>query len=714
MRVQQTIAAIAKWLSQHQQHQYAHRQLLIVSGSQDYCYDIVTFLIRHYQTSATLLLGNTLVPTENALSMGAYRQILGTEYPLAIIDSFDTFRPNAVLAAAGTITRGGLMVICCPDFSLWPTYHEVSTGHYLSYAEQFQSSELRIALIRHFEADPTVAVVRENHSPVLPASFATVTPSQPAQPFKSKDQHTIFAQITAGPSIQNALITADRGRGKSTLLGMIAGHCLAEKKQHVIVTSRYSDAVSQIFSGISLTCPQAKQTGRHHMDMRGISCKWLPLDHPSLVNLQQTVLLIIDEAANIPVPQLSALCEKATHILLSTTIRGYEGSGRGFVTRFLPWLKRNRPDVAHNSMHTPIRWLAKDPVEQFWYDAFYLEKQQTESTALASASTFDNTALYFRTLDKRNYDGPLNRQLLPLLMHAHYQTTADELVRIYDAPANYTIAACLDDQVVGVVNYQQEGGVLLKDVAKDIACGARRVNGHLSAQGLSVLLASSDMATAVYWRINRIAITPSFRRHGIASALINTLVDKAIEANVDVLSTSFGATKELIHFWKSNAFLAAKPGLKRDASSGEYSILMYRPLSKRIHCERPLIEQRFYQELWLHPTPDVFDMDLVKANCDLNNRDINSCSMNILQQVVKGTRSLQHARGSVAWFIFTLLKTSPECESLSVLRQFIGSVNSIGGLAQHYGLNGKRETEHFVIAHLNTLLAQYHQADTTQ
>lgn len=700
-----TLAALSDWNTALLKTPNAHRQLLVVSGSTHFCKEVIEQLTQWYSDHETLLLGTFLYPDNNSLSIAAYRQILGAEYNLAIVDTFEAFRPNAVLAIAGTVTQGGLMVVCCPDFNEWPVYREASTGHYLSYGEQLQFSQLRAAILMQFGTDSSVAILRENYEPALPEVTSAQPPVASASPFRSAEQQHLFRLVTAGQPIKSALLTADRGRGKSTLLGMIAGHHMATQAQSVIITSRYAESVSQVFAGVLLTCPQATQLDRHRVTFNNLTCQWLPLDHPSLRTLSESTLILIDEAASIPVPQLTALCNQAKHLLLSTTVRGYEGSGRGFISRFIPWLKQHRPDIHHYELQTPIRWFEGDPLEHFWYHALCIDTTSFVINEVESGNSHYGNTFNYEALDKEQFDSPTNRQLLPLLMQAHYQTTADELVRLYDSPANNTLLAVSDNQVIGVLNYQQEGGPLLKDVANDIACGARRVNGHLSAQGLSVLLASTVMATATYWRINRIAVLPRFRRKGIASNLINTLLQQAKFSGVDALTTSYGATPTLTAFWNANDFVPTKPGLKRDASSGEYSLLMFLPLSQTMVDIQALVAQRFSQELLLHPAPETFGYQPAILPFAVND-SIQTCTLAILEQVVNGSRSLQHARGSVAWLLETHSEDIAESESKAVLQDFVANSNSLNKLTERYRLSGKRETERFIISHLDRVLTR--------
>ncbi|MEH6474004.1 MAG: hypothetical protein V7752_22520, partial [Halopseudomonas sp.] len=76
-----------------------------------------------------------------------------------------------------------------------------------------------------------------------------------------------------------------------------------------------------------------------------------------------------------------------------------------------------------------------------------------------------------------------------------------------------------------------------------------------------------------YWRIVRIAIPEPLRRQGAGQAMVQRLFNRAQQAGIDILGTSFGATADLLPFWYSQSMLPLRLGLKRDASSGCVSLI---------------------------------------------------------------------------------------------------------------------------------------------
>ena len=364
----------------------------------------------------------------------------------------------------------------------------------------------------------------------------------------------------------------------------------------------------------------------------------------------------------------------------------------------------------------PCRWAPDDPVEETLYQALQLddEPSQGDSVTLPTSTKGKDTEEVRYTFLSAESPESFNK-VLSLLMTAHYQTTVDELIRLCDSPENYTLVATHQDDVMGVINIQIEGGTILQPVANDIASGTRRVNGHLSAQALSLYLADPAMATQRYCRINRIAVSEAYRRKGIATNLIHALIHWLNEQSIDALTTSFGATESLMRFWQSCGFEAVKAGLKRDASSAEYSLLMWKPFTATARSKRNLVAQRFYQELSVHPTPEFFNavikQDGASETClAAENDDFVTCNTDILKQVINGHRQIQHARGSVVWLLARCNATASDMNnkmthSLDVLNNFVACFDDLFPFIKQYGLTGKKQAYEFATRQLTPLVS---------
>src|SRR5690606_15475926 len=85
-------------------------------------------------------------------------------------------------------------------------------------------------------------------------------------------------------------------------------------------------------------------------------------------------VIVVDEAAQLSVPLLRALVTRHPEatIVFSTTSHGYEGTGRGFLLRFVAWLEGQARPLTKLSLREPIRWAAGDPLERFVFEPLAL------------------------------------------------------------------------------------------------------------------------------------------------------------------------------------------------------------------------------------------------------------------------------------------------------------------------------------------------------
>ena len=186
--------------------------------------------------------------------------------------------------------------------------------------------------------------------------------------------------------------------------------CTSDPAPHVVLTGPTPSAVTEAtrFGGPGFTDPRALLRGELHPDV-----------------------IVIDEAAQLPVPLLERLVR--THprarLAFATTTHGYEGTGRGFVLRFLRWLDDGERDVARLSLTEPIRWSTGDPLEALIRDVLLLDAQPARLPP--EAGTWVHAVLDREDLAR---DERVLTEVVGLLVHAHYRTTPGDVHRLLDAP----------------------------------------------------------------------------------------------------------------------------------------------------------------------------------------------------------------------------------------------------------------------------------------
>ncbi|MGB9828399.1 MAG: GNAT family N-acetyltransferase, partial [Thermosphaera sp.] len=91
-----------------------------------------------------------------------------------------------------------------------------------------------------------------------------------------------------------------------------------------------------------------------------------------------------------------------------------------------------------------------------------------------------------------------------------------------------------------------------------------------------------DFAATRGWRIVRIATHPSVQGKGIGSWALGKLVEEAGERGLDWVGSGFGVSEELLRFWVRNGFTPLHISPDRNPVSGEYTILVLKPIAERV------------------------------------------------------------------------------------------------------------------------------------
>lgn len=515
-----------------------------------------------------------LFPFSNA------KNLLGQEFALIVYDASVGLNLDALAIAGGTLRQGGTLIVllnCWSELAQWQDpdslrwsgeNHPILTPHFIQY---FQQKVQEYGFPIYDSIFPQI---------VLPQSVEDETDFQ--QP-PTAEQHQLLRAIK--DTTEDVLIvTAKRGRGKSALAGFWAKQ-LMQHNQSFVLTAPNKRAVTilQDFAEVELEfmppdllCEQIAQDPNQFAD------KWL----------------LIDEAAMIPLTLLEQITSAFKRILCTTTIQSYEGTGRGFLLKFLANLHRT---FAHFELHQPLRWQANDKLEAFLDDLLMLD---AEDAFLQQNDLQGATQIQFYSQSELVEKNKVS-EFYGLLTLAHYRTSPLDLRRLFDAPKQQFYLAETQSDLVGGVWLVEEGNMQSDALILDIARGVRRPRGNLVAQVLcyhSHLLQACRLSSL---RISRIAVQPVWQQRGIGQQLIAQI---SRHADVDFLSVSFGYTRQLAQFWQKCGFDVVHLGEQKEASSGCYSVIALKPLTAqgKHFCQQA--KQHFERNvaLFAHPLTQAF------------------------------------------------------------------------------------------------------------
>lgn len=576
------------------------RRLVVLAGSETWCHRMAQGLVLELSVQGPLWVGRSAPKQIPSLTPSRASTLLGTETELLVYDASSGFDADAFGALSGTLVGGGLLFLLTPDLSEWPHYADPEHARIAvaGIPASAVTGRFLARLVRLIREDPTVIRLEQNGeipaAPPLPLVKQQVESPDPVcrTPDQSAAVQAIMHVVT-GHRRRPVVLLSDRGRGKSSALGIAAARLLKAGRQRILVTAPTLQATVALFEQAAKLLPGAVATQSSlHLHQAGIEFHAPDhlLQHPTTADL-----LLVDEAAAIPTPLLEALLEHYPRIAFATTVHGYEGTGRGFALRFLKVLDRRFPQWQEFRLETPIRWAPGDPLEHWLCNALVLNASPAPD-ALIGDTPIDQCRC--EVLDREllaGDEGDLG-DLFGLLVLAHYRTTPFDLRHLLDGPNLRVLVLRARGRIVATALLATEGG-LDPTTAQAVWAGYRRPRGHLLAQSIAAHIGIAEGARLRAARIIRIAVHPTLQQRGLGSLLVTEVMHLCRSDGLDYLGASFGATTELLRFWHKNGFQPLRIGLRRGASSGAQSVIVLSPITSagtRI-CE--IARQRFRQQL---------------------------------------------------------------------------------------------------------------------
>jgi len=580
-----------------------HRGMVLVAGPRDWCRECAGDLLQALPAPADqwLWLGAGAPAGVTVLPASAAERVLGSEQVGVVFDGWQGLNPDAVGALSGTIRAGGLLLLLMPVPAVWGEFDDpfkrllTVAGH----APGEVGSRWLGRLRRCLKDDDSVLWVEP--AGITGGSLPAVATKVPAGPVSNPDCLTedqaraVHAVIRAcqGQRRKPTVLVSDRGRGKSAALGIAAARLLQAGVRRIAVTGPRPRSVQTLLDHAQQLLPGSRRVGVGVLEFAESVIAYSPPDQLSATGFAPDMVLV-DEAATIPVALLEGLLERGSRLAFATTVHGYEGSGRGFELRFGPALARNARGIRHVNLRQPVRWAADDPLERFIDRALLLDACR-QNPALPQLDVADLRETCVDRAALADDDGLLDA-LWGLLVSSHYRTRPRDLRVLLDAPNISIFVSQIGKHVAAAAVVAREGG-FAPQMAAQIAAGKRRPPGHLLPESIGHQLGMADAPQMSFGRIVRIAVQPGLRRRGIGRRLLDAVAAQQAAAGCDCLGTVFGASAALVHFWRAVQYESARLGVRRGARSGAHALLMLhglsapgRELSKR--CQR-----RFAREL---------------------------------------------------------------------------------------------------------------------
>lgn len=474
-----------------------------------------------------------------------YRYHLGQSYPVVVLDFSNGFHADAFAALAETVHGGGILIIVEPANSVLFN-HLLKHTTDLNQQGLVERTDIASEDLQHWEPD----------LPPLPSPSHALTLEQ------TKVVDALQTHYQQHPQ-EPALLTAARGRGKSTVLGHLAHRLIdrqpdlkviicAPSQRHTLAL--YAQLPAESASCVKYAAPDELLTAQPHAD-----------------------LVLIDEAASLPRYIIEQLVQRYPGAVMATTTQGYETCGRGFLLQFCQNLHAQHENFLRCTLTQAQRYADSCPLEQWINHGLFLTS--TESVSAHFATNADECryqAVHAEVLLEEAPD--VLENVFHLLMDAHYQTSPNDLRLLTDDPAQHLLLQWQNDKLTGVIWLSDEQ-IPSPELAAAIVRGERRPAGNLLPQALARHFFSPAPAFFSYRRIVRIAILPECQRRGLGGKLLQVAMTKARENQIDILGTSFGYTLSLYKFWINHQFAAIRVGSKPDKVTGRAAMLMLMPIN---------------------------------------------------------------------------------------------------------------------------------------
>ena len=563
-----------------------YRQVLVLSGTQGWQHQFLGEILKGNENSV-LWLGDDAPLLFNNIPLKKAKSWLGKEKKLVVFDANTDFPPDSFAAISGIVLGGGFFILLMPQESNWNNIYGSNFGQ---------------RLIKSIKNHSVITRISQNDNEVSLAK-AEIAPTEThlgEKPYLTAEQQHAVEKINDEVlrKTNNPLVLiSDRGRGKSATLGIVAAKLVAKGIKNIVITAPRLSSTDIIFKHIVAMLPAAVSE-RGKVIGSDYIIQFVAPDQLSQQNVKVDVLML-DEAAGIPIPLLTSLLTRYAQCVFATTVHGYEGTGRGFSLRFNKVLNKYTPDWIKLHLHTPVRWPENDPLEKWTFDLLCLDAEVVDVKLLDEIEPADvEHCLY--TKEQLVKDDVLLREVFALLVLAHYRTRPNDLKNLLDEENISLYVSLYQQHVVAVAMVIYEGG-FTKALSTQVYRGERRPQGHLLAQSLTYHCGVEHAASFNYARVSRIAVHPELQHQGIGTALLEYIINKEKLNGRDAIGTSFGMTQELLGFWEKLNFNLARVGFKREQTSGEHAAIMLLPLTSEAKKINEEVRERFLVNIsyWL-------------------------------------------------------------------------------------------------------------------
>ncbi|KAI8541122.1 hypothetical protein RHMOL_Rhmol08G0037800 [Rhododendron molle] len=374
---------------------------------------------------------------------------------------------------------------------------------------------------------------------------------------------SIFLKAILNKKVQSTTgLTAARGRGKSAALGLGIAGAIAAGYSNIYVTAPTPENLKSLFEFVCRGLHALNY--KEHLDydlVRSSNPEWrksitqinIYKQHRQTVQyieprchlkLSQVQLLVIDEAAAIPLPIVKSLLGPYL-VFLSSTVNGYEGTGRSLSLKLLSHLEKqsqikgSSTNESQNGffqkleLKESIRYSSGDPIET-WLNSLLCLDITNSTPPISRVPHPRECNLYYVNRDTlfsfHKESEVLLQRMVALYVASHYKNSPNDLQLMADAPAHhlFVLLGPVDESknilpdILCVIQVCLEGQISRDSALQSLRLG-RQPSGDLLSWKISEVFKDPVFPTLSGARIVRIAVHPDALQHGYGSAALDQL-----------------------------------------------------------------------------------------------------------------------------------------------------------------------------------------------
>eukprot|EP01133_Synstelium_polycarpum_P001434 gene1434-1663_t len=525
-------------------------------------------------------------------------KILGNTFGMVVLQDFEAITPNLLARTIETVEGGGLVIMLLKSMtSLRQLYTMSMDVHSRFRGDETSSSDVVCRFNERFllslgkceqclVMDDSLNILPiSSHSRVIEPIDASTIVAQDAElkDFKQsvRDTEIAGALIDSTRSVDQAkavltfidaisektlrstvTLTAGRGRGKSAALGLAIAAAVAFGYSNIFVSSPSPENLVTLFNFVFKGFDALDYT--EHVDYELVKST-NPEFHDAIIRvnifrahrqtiqyiapsdhhkLGQAELVVIDEAAAIPLPFVKQLLGPYL-VFLSSTINGYEGTGRSLSMKLIKQLREQSGTTSNATTQStgrilreiqlvePIRYAAHDPVEA-WLNALLCLDASLVPASAAGCPHPSACQLFYVNRDTlfsyHKASEAFLQRLVALFVASHYKNSPNDLLLMSDSPDHHLFvllgpmpegATSLPD-ILCAVQVSLEGEIAKEAILNSIKKGYQ-ASGDLIPWTLTQHFQDEDFPRLSGARVVRIATHPDYQKMGYGSKALDLL-----------------------------------------------------------------------------------------------------------------------------------------------------------------------------------------------